>query len=71
MLDAQAGMFPKQVLEWLPLVSGGIIQQNNDRASEMPRQLTQKPLDPLPPDVVKKEEIVEAQVVPRCTHRDS
>lgn len=38
-----------------------IIQQNNDRASEMPRQLTQKPLDPLPPDVVKKEEIVEAR----------
>lgn len=71
MLDAQAGMFPKQVLEWLPLVSGGIIQQSNDRASEMPRQLTQKPLDPLPPDVVKKEEIVEAQVVPRGTHRNS
>lgn len=48
MPDAQAGMFPKQVLEWLPLVSGRIIQQNNDRASEMPRQLTQKPLDPPP-----------------------
>ena len=68
MLDAEAGMLLEQVLEWLPLVSGGIVQQNDDRASEMPQQLTQKTTDLVLPDVVKKEEIVEAQVVPRGTH---
>ncbi len=68
MLDAEAGMLLEQALEWLPLVSGGIVQQNNDRASEMPQQLTQKTTDLILPDVVKKEEIVEAQVVPRGTH---
>jgi len=68
MLDAEAGMLLEQVLEWLPLVSGGIVQQNNDPAPEMPQQLTQKTTDLVLPDVVKKEEIVEAQVVPRGTH---
>ena len=68
MLDAEAGMLLEQVLEWLPLVSGGIVQQNNDPTPEMPQQLTQKTTDLVLPDVVKKEEIVEAQVVPRGTH---
>ena len=61
-------MLLEEVLERLPLVSGGIVQQNNDPASEMPQQLTQKTTDLVLPDVVKKEEIVEAQVVPRGTH---
>ena len=69
MIDAQAGMLPEKVLEWLPLVSGGIIQQGNDRASEVPQQLTRKPSDLLLLDVVKNEEIVEAKVVPRCTRK--
>jgi hypothetical protein len=71
MLDAKTGMLLEEVLEWLPLVSGGIVQQNDNRASEMPQQLTQKPTDLLLPDVVKKEEIVEAQVVSPGTHRNS
>ena len=61
-------MLLEEVLEWLPLVSGGIVQQNNDPTPEMPQQLTQKTTDLVLPDVVKKEEIVEAQVVPRGTH---
>ena len=68
MLDGEAGMLLEEFLEWLPLVSGGIVQQNNDPAPEMPQQLTQKTTDLVLPDVVKKEEIVEAQVVPRGTH---
>jgi hypothetical protein len=68
MLDAEAWMLLEQVVEWLPLVSGGIVQQNNDPTSEMPQQLTQKTTDLVLPDVVKKEEIVEAQVVPCGTH---
>ena len=68
MLDAEAGMLLEEVLEWLPLVSGGIVQQNNDPAPEMPQQLTQKTTDLVLPDVVKKEEIIEAQVMPHGTH---
>ena len=68
MLDAEAGMLLEEALEWLPLVSGGIVQRHNDRAAEMPQQLPQKTTDLVLPDVVKKEEIVEAQVVPPGTH---
>ncbi len=68
MLDGEAGMLLEEVLEWLPLVSGGIVQQNNDPTPEMPQQLRQKTTDLVLPDVVKKEEIVEAQVVPHGTH---
>lgn len=71
MLDAQAGMPPKQVLEWFPLVRGGIVQQHNERSPEMPQQLTQEATDFLLPNVVKKEEIVEAQVMPPRAHRNS
>ena len=71
MLDAEAGMLLEEVLEWLPLVSGGIVQQNNDPTPKMPQQLTQKTTDLVLPDVVKKEEIVEAQVVPHGTHCNS
>jgi len=68
MLDGKAGMLPEEFLEWLPLVSGGIVQQNHDPAPEMPQQLTQKTTDLVLPDVVKKEEIIEAQVMPHGTH---
>ena len=68
MLDGEAGMLLEEVLEWLPLVSGGIVQQNNDPTPEMPQQLTQKTTDLVLPDVVKKEEIIEAQVAPHGTH---
>jgi hypothetical protein len=71
MLDAEAGMLLEEGPKWLPLVSGGIIQQDYDGASEMAQQLTQKPADFLLSDVVQKEEIVEPQAVPRRTHRNS
>jgi hypothetical protein len=68
MLDGEAGMLLEEFLEGLPLVSGGIVQQNNDPAPEMPQQLTQKTTDLVLPDVVEKEEIIEAQVMPHGTH---
>lgn len=71
MLNAEAGMSPEEALQRFPLVSAGVVQQNNDRSPEMPQQLTQEPADLLLPDVVKKEEIVEAQVVPPRAHRNS
>jgi hypothetical protein len=60
-LNAEAGMSPEEALQRFPLVRGGVVQQNQDRSPEMPQQLTQEPADLLLPDVVKKEEIVEAQ----------
>ena len=54
-----------------PLVRGGIIQQNNHRAAQMPQQFTQKPADLLLPDVVKEEQIVEAQPMPPGAQRNS
>jgi hypothetical protein len=40
---------------------GGIIQQHNDRAAQVPQQLTQKNTDLFLGDVVVEEQIVEAQ----------
>jgi hypothetical protein len=71
MLDAQAAMSLEEALERLALVRGGIVEQHNDRSPEMPQQLAQEPADLLLPDVVKKEEIVEAQVMPPRAHRNS
>jgi putative transposase len=42
-------------MEGLPLVGGGIIQQHNDRATQVPQQLTQKQTDLFLDDVVVKE----------------
>jgi hypothetical protein len=40
---------------------GGITQQHNDRAAQVPQQLTQKNTDLFLGDVVVEEQIVEAQ----------
>ena len=64
-------MFSKESLEWLPLMGGGIIQQHNDRAAQVPQQLTQKHTDLLLGDVVKEEQIVEAESVSFGAQRNS
>lgn len=71
MLDVQAGVPLEECLEWFPLVRGGIIQQNDHRASQMPQQLMQKQTDLLLPDVVQEQQIVEAQPVALGAHRNS
>jgi len=70
MLDVEARVLPKQVVERLPLVSGGIIQQRDDGTPQMPQQLAEKPADLLLPDVVEVEQIVEAQLMPPGAHRN-
>lgn len=55
MFDGETGVLAQELPEWFPLVSGGIIQQNNDGAAQMPQQLTQEQADFLLPDVVKEE----------------
>ena len=71
MLDGETRMFSKESLEWLPLMGGGIIQQHNDRAAQVPQQLTQKHADLLLSDVVKEEQIVEAESVSFRAQRNS
>jgi hypothetical protein len=40
MLDVKTGVSAEQVVERFPMVSGGIIQQNDHRAAQMPQQFT-------------------------------
>lgn len=48
-------MLAQKFPEGFPLVGGGIIQQHNDRATQVPQQLTQKHTDFFLGDVVVKE----------------
>ena len=52
-------------------MGGGVIQENDDRATQIPQQLTQEHTNFLLSDVLKKQEIVEAQVAPFGTDRNS
>jgi hypothetical protein len=71
MLDVKTRVLAEPVVERGPLVSGGIVQQNHQRAAQMPQQFTEKSADLLWPDVVKVEPIVEAQVLPLGAQRNS
>ena len=71
MLDGETWMLPKESLEGLPLMGGGIIQQHNDPAAQVPQQLTQKHTDLLLGDVVKEEQIIEAESVSFGAQRNS
>ena len=55
MLDGETRMLAQELPEGFPLVGGGIIQQHNDRATQVPLQLTQKLTDLFLGDVVVKE----------------
>ena len=61
MLDGETWMLVQELPEWFALVGGGIIQQHNDRAAQVPQQLTQKNTNLFLSDVVVKKQIVEAQ----------
>jgi hypothetical protein len=63
-------VFPTEFLERLPLMGCGVIEQNNDRAAQVPQQLTEKHTDLLLPNVVEEEKIVEIQVLSLGTERN-
>ena len=71
MLDFETGVSSTQSLERFPLMGGGVVQENDDRATQIPQQLTQEHTNFLLSDVLKKQEIVEAQVAPFGTDRNS
>ena len=55
MLEGETWMLAQELPEGFPLVGGGIIQQHNDRAAQVPQQLTQKHTDLFLGHVVVKE----------------
>ena len=63
MLNAETRVLTKEFLKRFSLMGGGIIQQSNDWATQMPQQLPQKYTDLLLFNVVKKEQIVETKMV--------
>ena len=71
MLDGETRVLTKEFLEWVPLMGGGVIQQNNDRPAQVPQQLTQKHTDLFLCDVVIEEQVIEAQMVSLGAQRNS
>jgi hypothetical protein len=53
--DRETRVLIQEPLERLSLMGGGVIQQNNDSAAQVPQQLPQKNADLLLSDVVKEE----------------
>jgi len=71
MLNFETGVSSTKFFERFPLMGGGVIQQNDDRATQIAQQLTQEHTNFFLSDVVRKQEIVEAQVAPLGTDRNS
>ncbi len=71
MLDSQPRVLTEELLERFSLMSGGVIQENDDGAAQVPQQLAQKHTDFLLGNIFKEKEIVEAQVVALGTERNS
>jgi hypothetical protein len=71
MLDSKPRVLTEEFLKRFSLMGGGVVQQDDDGATKVPQQGTQKHTDFLLGDIVKEKEIVEAQVVPLGADRNS
>lgn len=71
MLDSETPVMTEELLEWFPLVGGGVIQENDEGAAQLPQQLTQKHADFFLADVVVEEKVVEAEMVSLGAHGNS
>ena len=63
MFDAETRVSSEEFLEGFPLMGRGVIQENDEGATQLPQQLAQKQTDFLLRDVVVEEQVVEAQVL--------
>ena len=63
MLDLQAGMSSKDFPEWLPFMGGGVIQNDDQGATQLPQQLTEKGTDFFLTDVVIEEQVVQTETM--------
>jgi hypothetical protein len=71
MLNAETRVSGEELLERFTLMSGGVIQEDDDGAAQVPQQRTQKRTDFLLTNILKKKEIVEAQSVPLGADRNA
>ncbi len=71
MFDGEPRVSREELPEGPALVRGGVIQENNEGAAELPQQLAQKQADFFLTDVVVEEEVVEAQAVSLGAQRDA
>ena len=69
-LDVQARVSPQELGERRAGVGGGIVQQYDDRTTEVAEQFAEKSTHFLLSDVVEEEQIVEAQVLSSGADRD-
>ena len=70
-LDVQTRMPTQELCQRSAVVGGGIVQQNDDGASEVPQQLPKKPAHFFLADVVEVKQVVQAQVLSLRTDRNS
>src|ERR1019366_1278699 len=70
-LEMQTAMLSEKSLQWLSLVGGGVIQQDDHRAPQGAQQAAQKQADLLLPDIVEVELGVQAQTLLLGAYRDS
>lgn len=71
MLDVQTRMLTLELAHGFPLVGGGVIQQRNHRAAQMPEQMAKEFADLRVPDIVEPELVVEPQVMSPRADRDA
>ena len=70
-LDVQAWVPTQELCQRSTVVCGGIVQQNDDGASEVSQQLPKKPAHFFLADVVEVKQIVQAQVLSLRADRNS
>src|ERR1700686_555559 len=70
-LDREAAMLSQKLLEGRSLVSGRIVQKNDDRAPQGAQQLGEKHANFFLPDIVEVELIVQAQAWSSGAYGDS
>ena len=66
MLNVQAAMLLLKLLDQIPFVGRGIVQQNNERAAQVTQQFAQKVTDLFLADVVIEEQVIKIQPMPRA-----
>lgn len=70
MFDVEPWVSSEEPLEGFPLMGGGVIQENDEGAAELPQQLAQKHTNFFLSEVVIEEEVVKAQMMSPEAERD-
>jgi hypothetical protein len=71
MLDLQAGVLGKDLLEWLPFMGGRVIQKNDEGTAQLSQQLTEEGTDFFLSDVVIEEQVVQTEMISPGAQRNS